>query len=118
MSDRPPLDVLLTRLRSSNDGEYKDAYNWLQGGFLLEHVDRIIELHAVEDDPDMRAKYLELIGDADRMEDIGILTSELSHQSKVVRFWAHLQLKHSEHPEARAAAADRRTRIPDDVGVY
>ena len=71
MPGRPPLDVLLTRLRSSNDGEYEDAYHWHQGGVLLEHVDRIIELHAVEDDPDIRAKYLKLIGDAGRMDDIG-----------------------------------------------
>ena len=118
MGDRPPLRILLESLRSENDGEYEKAYHWLQGRFLLEHIDRIIELHSTEADPDMRAKYLELIGDADRPQDLHILQSELTHPSRVVRFWAHLQLKHSKHLDGRLAAAERRRLFPDDDGVY
>jgi hypothetical protein len=62
----------------------------------------------------MRAKLVELIGDADLPEHIPLLVQELSHPNREVRFWAHNQLSLSRYESANREAQGYRRSHPDE----
>lgn len=51
-------------LRSTDPMTSEDGYHGLQGDNLIEHVPQVVELLESEADPAMRAKLVELVGDA------------------------------------------------------
>ncbi len=91
-------------LRSADPATYEDGYHWLQGDNLTQYIQQLASLLRSEVDPDMRAKFVELVGDADLLAHIPLLVQELSHDSREVRFWAYNQLSLSEHEVAQTQA--------------
>jgi hypothetical protein len=102
------FDEAVSMLRSSDPMTYEDGYHWLQGANLLQYVDKIASLLNDERDPRMRAKFVELIGDADLPQYIPLLVEELSDNAREVRFWAYNQLSLSVHALAKDHAARSR----------
>lgn len=101
-------------LRSTDPMTYEDGYHWLQGDNLIQYAPQIVEILLSEDDPNIRAKFVELVGDADLPEHIPLLVQELSHTAHEVRSWAYNQLSLSEHESARAQAERYRQSHPDE----
>lgn len=101
-------------LRSTDPMTSEDGYHWLQGDNLIRYVPQIAEMLRSEDDPIMRGKLVELVGNADQPEHIPLLVHELSHASREVRFWAYTQLSLSEHESAKAQAEKYRQSHPDE----
>ena len=91
---------------------YEDGYHLLQDHNLIQYAPQIVKLLQSEADPDMRAKFVELVGDADLAENIPHLMHELSHADRTVRFWAYNQLSQSQHDSARARAEEYRQSHP------
>ena len=80
------FDESITMLRSTDPMTYEDAYHSLQGDNLIRYAPQIVGLLQSEVDPEMRAKLVELIGDADLPEHIPLLVQELSHPNREVQF--------------------------------
>ena len=108
------FDEAIKMLRSDDPMTYEDGYHWLQGDNLIRYVHRIAQLMQSEDNPEMRAKFVELLGDADLQEHIPLLVQELSHENRDVRFWAYNQLSLSEHKAATDQAGHYRKTHPDE----
>lgn len=101
-------------LRSTDAITYEEAYHWLQGDNLKRYIPEIVDLLDKEEDPDVRAKLVELVGDADLEKYIPVLVRELSHASREVRLWAYNQLSLSSHEEAKEQAATYQRSHPDE----
>lgn len=108
------FDKAIQMLRSADSMTYEDGYHWLQGHNLIKYLPQIVGLLQSEVDPDMRAKFVELVGDADLPEHIPLLVQELSHETREVRFWAYNQLSLSENETAKAHAEKYRQSHPDE----
>ena len=93
---------------------YEDGFQWLQGPNLHQYIHQIAELMQLEHDPEMRSKFVELVGYADLFEYIPVLVEQLSHDSRDVRFWAYNQLSLSEHEIAKAHAARYMQNHPEE----
>ena len=100
-------------LRSKNGLIYEDGYHWLQG-YLQSHFAELAELMQQEADFDVRSKFVELMGDANRSEAIPLLIRELESPSAEVRKWAYLALRFSEMPDAVEIAESFRTGHPEE----
>lgn len=74
---------------------YEDGYGWLQG-YLDSHFEHLVTLMQKESDFDMRARFVELLGDSKRKEAIPILEQELESPSREVRSWAYSSLLYFE----------------------
>ncbi|MEP3480091.1 MAG: HEAT repeat domain-containing protein [Fuerstiella sp.] len=101
-------------LRSADPMTYEDGYHLLQGDNLIRYVDQIAGILQSESDPEMRAKFVELVGDADLPKHIPLLVQELSHESREVRFWAYNQPSLSEHQAAKIQAEEFRQTHPGE----
>ncbi|EAQ81278.1 HEAT repeat domain-containing protein [Blastopirellula marina] len=101
-------------LRSEDPMTYEEGYHWLQGDNLIQHIDEIVVLLQAETDPPTRAKFVELLGDADLAQYVPRLVQELSHDCREVRFWAYNQLSLSEHLIAREQADAYRLTHPGE----
>lgn len=101
-------------IRSSDPMTYEEGYHSLQGDNLIQYVSQIAEILQGEVDPIVRAKLVELVGNADLPEHIPLLVQELSHASREVRLWAYNQLSLSEHESARAHADSHRRSHPGE----
>ena len=108
------FDRAIRMLRSTDPLTYEDGYQWLQGENLIRYVPQIVDLLQSEADPEMRARFVELVGDADLPVHIPLLVQELSHAAREVRFWAYNKLSLSEHESANAHAEEYRQSHPDE----
>lgn len=108
------FDDAIRMLRSSDPMTYEDGYQWLQGLNLIRNIHQIATLLRAEQDPQMRGKFVELVGDADLPEHIPLLVEELSHNAREVRFWAYNQLSLSKHDRAKADAVCYRDSHPNE----
>ena len=104
----------ITMLRSTDPMTYEDGYHSLQGDNLIRYAPQIVGLLQSEVAPEMRAKLVELVGDADLPEHIPLLVQELSHPNREVRFWAYNQLSLSRHESANREAQEYRRSHPDE----
>jgi hypothetical protein len=104
-------------LRSPVAEHYEDAYFLLQGDSLHQYVSEIAALVESEIDPIIRARYVELVGDADLSRYIPLLVRELHNGCEDVRSWAWTQLYESQHETARKAAKEYQLTHPDE-GFY
>lgn len=93
---------------------YEDGYQWIQN-YLSSHFDQIVDLMLEEENPDIRSKLVELIGDADKREGIEYLKRELESSHLKVREWAHASLKHSELKEANRIAEEFEQANPNEA---
>ncbi len=91
-------------LRSAEPMTYEDGYQWIQG-YLGEYIDEILQLMLNEASPDMRAKFVELVGDSRNPKVIPFLAAELKSPHREVRSWAYSSLCYFGNPEAEALAA-------------
>ena len=112
----PPaeFDSAIKMLRSTDSMTYENGYQWLRCPNLTRYVHQIVKLLQSEADPQMRAKFVEIVGNADRAEYIPILVEHLSHDCSDVRFWAYSGLLLSEHKEANTHAAHHHQTHPDE----
>lgn len=108
------FDEAIRMLRSADSMVYEEGYLWLQGDNLSAYLPQIAKLLESETDPNMRGKFVELVGDADDPEYFPLLIRELSHESREVRLWAYNQLASSEHGSANAQAAHYKSTHPDE----
>ncbi len=92
---------------------YEDGYHWLQG-YLDKYVGEIVQLMLNEKDPDMRAKFVELLGDSKDPEVIPIIEAELKSPHREVRFWAYNSLCYFENAEAERLAQKFKVENPDE----
>ena len=60
---RPEFHDCVEMLRSRDAMTYEDGYHWLQG-YLLDHIDDLLELMATATDPTDRSRFVELVGDS------------------------------------------------------
>jgi HEAT repeat protein len=96
--NRPGFDECLQMIRSENHLIYSDGYEWIQD-YLIEHVDDLLKLMLQEQNPDIRAKLVELLGDSENPKIIPFVEQELKHSEREVRWWAFLVLTHFGTPE-------------------
>ena len=108
------FDEAIRLLRSPDPMTYEEGYHWLQGDNLKQHIQRIAELLETEVDPNMRAKFVELVGDADLPEYVPLLVRELSGECREVRSWAYNMLSNSMHATARFHAEQYRMTHPHE----
>ena len=108
------FDEAIRMLRSPDSMTYEDGYQWLQGDNLSRYLQQIVELLRAETDPEMRGRFVELVGDADLPENIPLLVQEMSHESRNVRCWAYNELSLSEHESARLYAEQYRKTHPTE----
>jgi hypothetical protein len=101
-------------LRSPDSLLYDEGYHTLQGEFLRQHLDAVIELWRSETDPVMRGRLMELLGDSAEPRVVPLLESELASDEAEVRRWALHALDRVATPEAQALASSHRTKHPED----
>jgi HEAT repeat protein len=102
-------------LRSEDPDTFENAYCWLQGDVLRRHIAELVQLLEQEQDHRVRARLVEVIGDADLAENVPLLVRELSHECREVRAWAFNQLALSNHEFARACAEQFRLANPHET---
>ncbi len=79
-----------------------------------QHVEFIVPLMLKEESPDMRAKYIELIGYASGKKYIPLLADELKSTHRDVRAWAYVMLHDKEFVEAKAIVASFELEHPNE----
>lgn len=99
-------------VRSSNSVTYEEGYHAMQA-YLVEHLDDLIALMLAEQDPNMRGRFVELLGDSRVAKVIPLLCDELENPNREVRMWAYNALENIEHPDAERAIQEFRVRHPD-----
>jgi HEAT repeat protein len=111
--NRPSFDECIQRIRIENQLVYEDGYHWIQE-YLRERVDDLVELMLKEQNPDIRAKFIELLGDSGDSKVILYLEQELKHLGREVRSWAYFALEHFGTPEATKIAKEFRQANPQE----
>ena len=111
--DKPEFHRCIEMLRSNDPMTYEDGYHWLQG-YLDEYIDELIELMLNEEDPEMRGKFVELLGDSRNAKVIPFLEGELKSLHKEVRSWAYSSLCYFENQDAEKLAEKFRREHPDE----
>ena len=92
---------------------YEDGYHWLQG-YLDIYIDDLCQLMLHESNPEMRAKFIELIGDSKNPKVIPLLAIELENSDEEVRSWAYSSLCYFGNPDAEKLAREFREDHPDE----
>jgi|GEM_PF-4183005 len=67
-----------------------------------------------EEDSDVRAKFVELVGDSKNPKVIPILKAELRNPHKEVRSWAYSSLFYFDNPEAEKLAEKFKRENPNE----
>ena len=86
-------------LRSKDPMTFEEGFHWLIG-FVDEYLDQITVLMKNELNPDMRGKFIEVLGHCNDERVIPVLAAELKSEHRDVRFWAHSQLGDFENSKA------------------
>jgi HEAT repeat protein len=102
--DRAQFDECIAMLRSSDAMTYEDGYHGLQD-HLGEYLEDLITLTLKENDPKMRERFVELLGDSKDPLVIPHLQRELAHPARRVREWAYSGLRNLGHARAEEIAA-------------
>lgn len=101
-------------LRSNDPIIYEDGYHWLQGN-LHKHIEELIQLMLNEKNPDMKSKFVELLGNSKNPIVIPYLEVELKNPHVDVRSWAYSSLRYFENPEAEKLADIFKDKNPDET---
>ena len=100
-------------LRSKDPMTFEEGFHWLIG-FVDEYLDQITALMKDELNPDLRGKFIEVLGYSDDERVIPVLAAELNSQYRDVRFWAHSQLEYFENSKAIQIANKYKIEHPDE----
>lgn len=92
---------------------YEDGYHWLLGN-VDAFFEKIVTLMHSEIEPQMRGKFIELLGDSTTKRVIPVFKAELSSSHRDVRFWAYSQLEYSEYPEANEIVEKYKEENPNE----
>ena len=109
----PEFDECIEMLRSSDSLTYEDGYHWLQG-YLDEYVDELVQLMLRETNPNLKSKFVELVGNSKNPQVIPFLEAELKSPYSEVRSWAYSSLLYFENPEAMRIAENFRGENPNE----
>ncbi|WP_237068443.1 HEAT repeat domain-containing protein [Microbulbifer guangxiensis] len=109
----PQFDTWIDWLNSSNWRTFEDGFQCLMQS-IDQHVEFIVPLMLKEESPDMRAKYIELIGYASGKKYIPLLADELKSTHRDVRAWAYVMLHDKEFVEAKAIVASFELEHPNE----
>ena len=99
--------------RSLDAITYEDGFQWLQG-YLDDYIDELCQLMLDETYPEMRAKFVELIGNSKNPKVIPLLAAELENTHSEVRSWAYSSLCYFENSDAERLAKEYRERNPHE----
>lgn len=97
--DNSKFEQTIQRFSSSDEMEYENAYLALLDN-VDHHLDDLIELMQVTEDPVLRGKYIEVLGASDNSKLIPIFSHELNSEHSEVRMWAFFQLSRFDSAEA------------------
>ena len=111
--DEPEFNECIEMLRSSDSMTYEDGYHWLQG-YLNTYIDELIQLMLHEENPDMKSKFVELVGGSKNSKVIPFLEAELKSPHGEVRSWAYSSLSYFENPEAEKIAEKFKNENPNE----
>ncbi len=111
--DKPEFNECIEMLRSTDPMTYEDGYHWLQG-YLDKYIDELIQLVLNEENPDMRAKFVELVGNSKIPKVIPLLEAELKNTHREVRSWAYNSLCYFENSQAEKLAEKFKEENPDE----
>ena len=114
---KPEFNKCIVMLRSDDSMTYEEVYHWLQG-HIKEHLDELIRLMLAEDDPKMRSKFVELVGDSQDITVIPYIEKELQHYNREVRAWAYNSLMNFEEISAIAIAKKFKENNPEEDFLY
>ena len=114
---KPEFNKCIVMLRSDDSMTYEEVYHWLQG-HIKEHLDELIRLMLAEDDPKMRSKFVELVGDSQDITVIPYIEKELQHHNREVRAWAYNSLMYFEEISAIAIAKKFKENNPEEDFLY
>jgi hypothetical protein len=109
----PGFDECIEMIRSSDPLTYEDGYHWLQG-YLIDYIDELIQLMLRETDPNMRSKFVELVGNSKNPRVIPVLEAELKSPHSEVRSWAYSSLSYFENSAATRFAENFRREHPNE----
>jgi HEAT repeat protein len=110
---KPEFNHCIEMLRSTDSIVYEDGYQWLQG-YLDSNIDELIQLTLDEENPDMRSKFVELLGDSGNPEVIPFIEAELKSPHQEVRSWAYSSLRYFGDLNAKKIAIKFRNENPDE----
>jgi hypothetical protein len=111
--DTPEFGKCIDMLRSSDPMTYEDGYHWLQG-YLDDYIDEIVQLMLGEIDPNLRSKFVELVGNSKNPQVIPFLEAELKSHYSEVRSWAYSSLLYFENTEAIRITENFREENPNE----
>jgi hypothetical protein len=111
--ERPGFNECIKMIRSADPMIYEDGYQWLQG-YLDTCIDELVLLMLNEEQPDMRARFVEIIGNSKMSKVIPYLEAELKNPHDEVRSWAYSSLCYFENSEAEKIAQKFRKENPDE----
>ena len=103
----------IIQLRSNEALEYEEGYHWLLGA-VDNYLDEMIRLMRSEDDPELRGRYIELLGASADAKVIPVLARELESPHSEVRSWAYSALRYMENPQGVQIAEQFKQDHPDE----
>jgi HEAT repeat protein len=109
----PGFDQCIQMIRSDDAMTYEDGYHSLLGR-AHEYTDKLIQLMQDEKSPDMRGKFIELLGDTNDPKIISLLALELENPERIVRQWAFWSLEQFDLVEAGSIVEKHRQAHPED----
>ena len=111
--DTPEFEECIDMLSNSDPLIYEDGYHWLQA-YLDDYVDEIVQLMLGETDPNLRSRFVELVGNSKNPQVLPVLEAELTSPHSEVRSWAYSSLLYFENPEAIRIAENFREENPNE----
>ena len=113
MGDDFNFDEAMKLIRSRDAMSFENGYWWLMPQ-APHYVEQLVQAMQTEEEPGMRARFVELLGDTHDSTVIPVLQSELRHPSREVREWAVLALEELGIPEAASLALAYKTAHPEE----
>jgi len=110
---RVEFEAFIKLLRSADPMTYEEGYHSLTSR-VDEVLEWLIDLEEKECNEQMKAKFLELIGESAQPQAIELLKAELSSPYYEVRMWAYSSLCYSESPECNKLAEEFKIDNPNE----
>lgn len=111
--NRAEFNQCLQMLCSDDKCTYEDGYDWMLD-YLEQNLDKLINLMRREKNPEMRSRFIELIGESKNPKVITCLKEELLHEDCEVRSWAYATLLYLEDPQAHKIARQYKDQNPNE----
>ena len=110
--DEQKFRSYIEMIRSDNSVTYEQGF-WSLIYDVPQFKDELIQLMQAEQNPQVRAKFIELLGDAKDPKVIPLLVAQLEHPDAEVRYWAVLSLEYFGLPEAKEIAERYKAEHPE-----